>query len=92
MIQAAESAMDTQDAPKEASSQTAASTSNLPEAEAYATLLVTQYLVDNKLCSEVCTSNTLLSCTLQLLTTRLTAVAAYITGKGSDYSCSAKVV
>lgn len=52
-IQAAESAMDTQDAPKEAGSQTTAPTSNLPEAEAYATLLVTQYLVDNKLCSEV---------------------------------------
>ncbi len=45
--------MDTQDAPKEATSQTAASTSSLPEAEAYATLIVTQYLVDNKLCSEV---------------------------------------
>lgn len=53
VAQAAESAMDTQDASKEASSQTATSTSNLPEAEAYATLLVTQYLVDNKLCSEV---------------------------------------
>ena len=53
MTQAAESAMDTQDVAKEARSQTAASTSNLPEAEAYATLLVTQYLVDNKLCSEV---------------------------------------
>ena len=46
--------METQEAPKEASSQTAASSSSLPEAEAYATLLVTQYLVDNKLCSEVC--------------------------------------
>ena len=45
--------MDTQDTLKEATSQTAASTSSLPEAEAYATLLVTQYLVDNKLCSEV---------------------------------------
>lgn len=45
--------MDSQDAPKVANSQTAASTSNLPEAEAYATLLVTQYLVDHKLCSEV---------------------------------------
>lgn len=45
--------MDTQDSPKDATSQTAASTSNLPEAEAYATLLVTQYLVDNKLCSQV---------------------------------------
>ena len=53
MMQAAENAMDTQDAPKEAGSQTAASTSSLPEAEAYATLLVTQYLVDNKLCTEV---------------------------------------
>lgn len=84
--------MDTQNAPKEASSQTAASTSNLPEAEAYATLLVTQYLVDNKLCSEVCTSSTLLSCTLQLLITRLTAFAACMAGKGSDHSGSAKVV
>ena len=45
--------MDRQDAPEEATSQTAASTSSLPEAEAYATLIVTQYLVDNKLCSEV---------------------------------------
>ncbi len=45
--------MDTQGAPKEATGQTAASTSSLPEAEAYATLIVTQYLVDNKLCSEV---------------------------------------
>lgn len=45
--------MDTHDEPKKAGNQTAASTSNLPEAEAYATLLVTQYLVDNKLCSEV---------------------------------------
>lgn len=50
--QAASSAMDRQDAPEEATSQTAASTSSLPEAEAYATLIVTQYLVDNKLCSE----------------------------------------
>ncbi len=45
--------MDTQETPKEATGQTAASSSNLPEAEAYATLLVAQYLVDNKLCSEV---------------------------------------
>ncbi len=45
--------MDTQDAPKKATGQTAASTSSLPEAEAYATLIVTQYLVDCKLCSEV---------------------------------------
>ena len=58
MLQAASRAMDTQDAPAEASSQTAVSTSSLPEAEAYATLLVTQYLVDNKLCSEVNTDQT----------------------------------
>ena len=53
LIQAATNAMDTQDTPKAAGSQTTASTSTLPEAEAYATLLVAQYLVDNKLCSEV---------------------------------------
>ena len=65
-MQAAVSAMDTQDAPKEATGQTAASTSSLPEAEAYATLIVTQYLVDNKLCSEV---------TKQLNTLMLTSAA-----------------
>lgn len=49
--------MDTEEAPKEATSQTAASASNLPEAEAYATLLVAQYLVDHKLCAEVVEHN-----------------------------------
>lgn len=53
LLQAAASAMDTQDAPTEATGQTTVSTCSLPEAEAYATLVVTQYLVDHKLCSEV---------------------------------------
>ena len=82
--------MDTQDAPKEASIQTAASTSNLPEAEAYATLLVTQYLVDNKLCSEVHINSRML--TLHTLQPWFMVCAAHITGKGSDHSGSAKVV
>lgn len=84
--------MDTQDAPKEATSQTAASTSNLPEAEAYATLLVTQYLVDNKLCSEVLQFKLLLHTGFNSSYLKQTAVAAHHAGKGGDDSSSAKTV
>lgn len=45
--------MDTDETTKPSSSSAEPSTSTLPEAEAYATLLVTQYLVDQKLSSEV---------------------------------------
>lgn len=45
--------MDTDDSVQESRSNAEPSTSTLPEAEAYATLLVTQYLVDQKMCSEV---------------------------------------
>ena len=59
--------MDTDEAAKVSKSNAEPSISTLPEAEAYATLLVTQYLVDQKKCSEVGVASCLIVHIAQLL-------------------------